>query len=215
MNRTAIKPILSALGLAAANAALGNDWTDISLTSPLAPTPGFLNEWLRKDDPYMASWNVGITYRGRYESKQNGGFVGPGSTADFRIDVDNDNSYLLQRLLPRVGYASRWFEVFVEGRHSSATGDDRSSTGNGAVTVNTAGVVTASGPAGRGSSPESDGPIDLNQAYVFLGNHKEFPVSLKVGRQELVLGEQRIVGPLLWNNLGRQWDAAKVRWQNR
>lgn len=207
-----VAPLLLA---AAVQTALGNDWTDIGFTSPLAPTPGYLNEWLRKDDPYMNSWNVGVLYWGRYESKQNGGFVGPGSLADFRRDVDNDNSYYLQRVVPRIGYTDKWFEVFVQGRSSTATGDDRSSTANGTVNVNTNGVVTSSGPTGRGSSPESDGPIDLNQAYVSIGNHKEFPVSLKLGRQELVLGEQRIVGPLLWNNIGRQWDAAKMRWQNR
>lgn len=214
MKSKTVTTVTSALVLAA-TAGYANDWTDINFTSPVAPTPGFLNEWLRKDDPYMSAWNIGVQYVGRYESKQNGGFVGAGSLADFRKDVDNDNSYLLQRVVPRIGYTGKWFEVFIQGRHSSSTGDDRSSTANGAVNVTTNGVVTSSGPTGGGSGPESDGPMDLNQAYVFIGNHKEFPVSLKAGRQEFVLGEQRIVGPLLWNNIGRQWDGAKVRWQNR
>ena len=179
-----------------------NDW---GITSPVTSSQGLLNEALRKDDPYMNAWNFGAFYSSRYEMKENGGFVGPGSIADFRTGVDNDNSYLMQKLLIRVGYTAKWFEVFVQGRHSSVTGDDRSSSGNGNL---------AAGPVGRGSSPESDGPMDLNQAYIMLGNHKEFPVSIKMGRQELILGEQRIVGPLGWNNVQRQWDAAKLRWQN-
>jgi len=46
-----------------------------------------------------------------------------------------------------------------------------------------------------------------------IGNHKEFPVSLKVGRQELSYGEERLVGAFAWNNIGRVFDAVKVRWQ--
>ena len=64
-----------------------------------------------------------------------------------------------------------------------------------------------------GFGPEADA-LDLHQAYVMVGNHKEFPVSLKVGRQELSYGEERLVGAFAWNNIGRSFDAAKVRWQN-
>jgi len=56
--------------------------------------------------------------------------------------------------------------------------------------------------------------VELHQAYLALGNHKEFPVSLKVGRQELSYGDERLVGAFAWNNIGRVFDAAKVRWQN-
>ena len=56
--------------------------------------------------------------------------------------------------------------------------------------------------------------LDFHQAFVTSGNHKEFPFSLKVGRQELSYGEERLVGAFGWNNIGRVFDAAKVRWQN-
>src|SRR6185436_14239569 len=56
--------------------------------------------------------------------------------------------------------------------------------------------------------------IDLHQAFITIGNHKEFPLSLKLGRQELSYGEERLVGAFGWNNIGRVFDAAKVRWQN-
>ncbi|HXJ76649.1 MAG TPA: alginate export family protein, partial [Candidatus Dormibacteraeota bacterium] len=42
---------------------------------------------------------------------------------------------------------------------------------------------------------------------------KEFPLSLKVGRQELSYGEERIIGAFGWNNIGRVFDAAKLRLQ--
>ena len=65
----------------------------------------------------------------------------------------------------------------------------------------------------QGHGPESD-TIDLHQAYFTIGNHKEFPLSVKIGRQELTYGEERLVGAFGWNNIGRVFDAAKVRWQN-
>jgi len=217
MNR--FQPVLLAAALpAVALSAKAADW-DWGFKSPVAPAPaGFLNDTLRQDNPYLSAWNVGAFSSTRYEIKEHGGFVGPGSLADFRTDTDNNNSYLMEKVLVRVGYADKWFEVFVQGRSSMVSGDDRSSSGNFSTIkiTNSSGVVIPAypaGPAGGGTSPEADTPVDLNQAYVVLGNHKEFPVSVKIGRQELVLGEQRIVGPLAWNNVGRQWDAAKVRWQ--
>ena len=64
----------------------------------------------------------------------------------------------------------------------------------------------------QGSGPEADA-IDLNQAYLSIGK-PAFPVSLKVGRQELSFGEERLVGVNSWNNIGRTFDAVKVRWQS-
>lgn len=37
---------------------------------------------------------------------------------------------------------------------------------------------------------------------------------MKLGRQELVYGDQRIIGSFRWNNNARTFDAVKVRWQN-
>lgn len=211
-----LKLVSSSLLAATQCLAADLDW---GVTSPVATSQaGYLNDLLRADNPYMASWNFGVLSWTRYEIKENGGFAGPGPLSDFRTDTDNDNAYLLQRFIIRAGYTARWFEVFLQARNSSVSGDDRSSTGNAVTRAETINGVTIPaypvGPAGGGSSPESDGPLDLHQAYLQLGNHKEFPVSIKVGRQELVLGEQRIVGPLAWNNVQRQWDAAKTRWQN-
>ena len=164
---------------------------DYSLNSAVRPSPGYLNDKLRAANPYASQWNVGVNYRVRYEIHENGGLP-PSSARDFSDapGVDNDNSYLLQRVKARVGYTAEWFEVFGEARHSSSTGDDRN------------------------PNPESDGPADLHQAYLAIGNHKEFPLSIKVGRQELSYGDERLIGAFGWNNIGRVFDAAKVRWQN-
>ena len=182
------KSITSALVLAAASAVYGGDY---SITAPLRPSQGFLNDYLRKDDPYMAAWDIGAQVRVRYEVKDNFAIAGAPGSLDFRDHgADVDNSYLLLRVKPRIGYTGEWFSAMVEGRNSSSTGDDRN------------------------PNPESDGAIDLHQAYLMVGNHKEFPVSLKIGRQELSYGDERLVGAFAWNNIGRTFDAAKLRWQN-
>ncbi len=159
--------------------------------APLQPFPGLLNDWMRKQDPYLANWDISGAARIRYEVKENAGFTAAGSGADFRhVGVDNDNAYLMNKILARVGYNAKWWSFLIEGRNSGTTGDDRN------------------------PNAESDGPAELHQAYFTLGNHKEFPLSLKVGRQELSYGDERLVGAFAWNNIGRVFDAAKVRWQN-
>jgi hypothetical protein len=163
---------------------------------PLQPFAGFVNEALRQKSPYAANWDLSGAVRFRYELRDNNIALPPNN--DFRAGVDNDNSYLSDKILMRVGYTDKWWGAFVEGRSSSVSGDDRGAAPN---------IPT-------GSSPESDGPVDLHQAYLTLGNHKEFPLSVKVGRQELAYGDERMVGALAWHNVGRVFDAAKMRWQN-
>lgn len=167
---------------------------------PARPFPGFVNEKLRAGNVYASAWDIGANVRLRYEGKDDAGFTDAGSNWDFstRPQDDNNNHYSLLRVMPRVGYIGKWWNFLVEGRSSYSYGDER----------------FAPAAAGKGLA-ERDGPIDLHQAYVFLGNHKEFPVSLKLGRQELVYGDQRLVGHLRWNNNARTFDAAKLRWQNR
>ena len=148
----------------------------------------------------MNKWDFGGQVRLRYEVKDQFGIAGVPGSADFRdTGPDNENDYWLEKLRFRAGYTDKWFSVFAEGRSSFAQSDDRwASTGPVAV---------------HRQGPEQDS-IDLHQAYVTIGNHKEFPVSLKVGRQEMIYGDERLVGAFGWNNVGRVFDAAKLRWQN-
>lgn len=163
---------------------------------PLAPFPGFINQYMRNENPYLANWDIGGSVRLRYEIRDNALFAPPGN--DFKDGVANDNSYFSTKLILRVAHTEKWWSATVEGRNSSATGDARGSAPN---------IPT-------GSSPDSDGPVDLHQAFFTVGNHKEFPVSVKVGRQELSYGDERVIGAFAWNQIGRVFDAAKIRWQN-
>jgi hypothetical protein len=173
---------------------------------PPAPFPGFLNEYLRKNDPYMSQWDFGGNIRLRYEVKEGSAIPGVPGSLDFRDHgADVDNEYLLTRIRFHVGYTDKWWSAYLEGRSSLATEDERFAYANNPAVPGTS--------AYEGHGPESD-TIDLHQAFVTIGNHKEFPVSLKIGRQELSYGEERLVGAFGWNNIGRVFDAAKLRWQN-
>jgi hypothetical protein len=185
----------------------GNLHAQYAPPPPPAPFGGFVNEWLRKDNPGMTNWDFSGSMRLRGEAKE--GFAVPGrpGSVDFRErGADVNNEYLLGKLRIQAGYTESWWSVFVQGRSSFAVNDDRFAYANNPAVPGTV--------KRRGEGPESD-TIDLQQAYVTVGNPKESPVTLKLGRQELIYGEERLVGAFGWNNIGRVFDAAKLRWQNQ
>jgi hypothetical protein len=51
--------------------------------------------------------------------------------------------------------------------------------------------------------------FDLRQAIVDIGNAKT-PLAARLGRQEIVFGDQRLVGHANWLNAGRTFDAARL-----
>ena len=201
------KLTLGALALGAAS----NSYAQY--TPPPSPQPfaGYLNEWLRQQDPYLSEWDLGGNERVRFEDHQGYGIAGVGGTPskpnnDFRAQgADTDNSYWMSKLRLHAGYTEKWWGAYVEGRSSLESGDKRFAYPNVPAV---AGTVRK-----QGDGPEADG-LDLQQAFVTLGNHKEFPLSVKAGRQELSYGEERLIGAYAWNNIGRVFDAVKLRWQN-
>ena len=54
--------------------------------------------------------------------------------------------------------------------------------------------------------------IDFHQAYLELDQLFSQPISLKLGRQELSYGSERLVGAFGWHNVGRSFDAVKLRY---
>ncbi len=53
--------------------------------------------------------------------------------------------------------------------------------------------------------------FDLHQGYVDIKSFTEAPVALRVGRQEITLGGERLVGPVGWTQQGRSVDGARLR----
>lgn len=72
------------------------------------------------------------------------------------------------------------------------------------------------------SNPNNQNPYtnrtDLRLAYTDLGTVDKSAIALRVGRQELAYGDERILGAANWGNVARAFDAAKLilrkgRWQ--
>ncbi len=207
-------------------AALASTWAAVTASAqfyPLPPPayPGLTNFTLRASDPYMAAWDFGVNIRGRMEDKDNAGATSAGQNRDFAGGrpaggngdrFDNNNTYFLSRIMPRIGYTDKWFQAFIQLRSSTSYDDER---GNNGTTLSGVPLAPVPGIKAGDGLQENDNDINVQQAYLFVGNHKEFPLSAKIGRQELVYGEQRQVGAFAWNNNGRSFDAGKVRYQSK
>src|SRR5688572_19698287 len=63
-------------------------------------------------------------------------------------------------------------------------------------------------------APPFEDTMDIRQAYVEFGKPELPAVLLRVGRQELVFGEQRLIGHLNWTNTARSFDAARLTLQH-
>ncbi|MHB8519236.1 MAG: alginate export family protein [Limisphaerales bacterium] len=170
--------------------------------APMPPAPastGLLNDWLRQEWSAARAWDIGGQTRLRYENKEffaapgwPGAGAGGGGAVDFRhIGGDANDSYLLYRQRIHIGYTpGTWFTAYAEGRESAAVNDDRR------------------------PSPDVD-TFDLQQGYVVLGDPKQFPLTAKVGRQEMIYGDERLIGNADFNNIPRTFDAAKIRYENQ
>jgi hypothetical protein len=106
----------------------------------------------------------------------------------------NDDSYGLARTRLNVGIqAGPWVRFFVQAQDSRAPGIRPDASNNGVFRDE----------------------ADLRQAHVRFGGAESDPVALTVGRQLLLFGDQRLVGPLDWTNTSRTWDAVRLELRPR
>jgi len=52
--------------------------------------------------------------------------------------------------------------------------------------------------------------LDLRQGFVQIGDAKNWGWDLTVGRQELIIGSEKLIGVNRWANLPRTWDMARL-----
>jgi hypothetical protein len=158
-----------------------------TITIPPVAGPGLLNDWLRQESAEFNSWDIGGQVRGRYENKAY--FAVPNlKKADFLKGGVSGNEYELMRERFHLGWLPvGWFEIYGELQDATSWNDQRQ------------------------PSPDND-HYTLRQAWVAFGNPDLFPLKAKVGRQELIYGDQRFIGVADWLNFGRVYDAAKLRY---
>ncbi len=53
--------------------------------------------------------------------------------------------------------------------------------------------------------------VDLHQAYIYVDNIFGIPVDSKIGRMEVVYGNQRLIGAVGWHNVGRTFDGGILK----
>ncbi len=110
------------------------------------------------------------------------------SGKDFNADVDNPTFTFLRTRLNVGVAATEDVKVFVQFQDSRVWG------GAG-------GTIAGSAPA-----------LDAHQAYFTVSNVFDTDFSAKVGRQEINIGNQRLVGAVGWHNIGRTFDAAILKY---
>jgi hypothetical protein len=157
-------------------------------SQPTTPSAGLVNDWLREQSPGFSDWDIGGQIRGRFEFKD-GFAVANRAAADFAAKGDANNTYFLMRERLHLGYTpATWLKLYGEMQDAGAYWDDRN------------------------PSPDND-HVMLRQAWIGLGDPSQFPLTLKAGRQELIYGDQRLVGIADWLNIGHVFDAVKLRYE--
>ncbi len=129
---------------------------------------------------------VGSQLRFRTESRRNARFD--------PARAGNDEDYLLSRLRVDLTWEpGDWVTGFVELQDARMLGEEAISD-----------TRTPNIFADR---------LDVHQAYLDVGLPESgpLPISLRIGRQKLVYGSQRMVSPLEWVNTAQVFDGARIR----
>ncbi|MFA6560301.1 MAG: alginate export family protein [Verrucomicrobiia bacterium] len=181
---------------AAAVAALGTVSRAADSASPPAPQPAYataLPKLATPDNPlslFDGKLVFDVQERMRVEERDNNFDFNSGANAA------TDDLFVLNRF--RLGMLARpldFVTVYGQGQDSRELAARRQSV-----------------PFVLGA--EGDDPFDLRQGWVEFGNLKKFPLSLRAGRQELLYGDERLVGNFEWNNFARTFDAVKLHYEN-
>jgi hypothetical protein len=129
---------------------------------------------------------IDIQERFRFEAREN--------TFDFnnKVTALNDDIFVLNRF--RLGLAFKptdWLKFYAQGQDAHEWFSDRPSI-----------------PGQLGA--EGDDNFDLRQAYVQVGPKD---LNLTAGRQVLLYGDERLIGPGEWTNFTRTFDASKLHYE--
>ncbi len=136
-------------------------------------------------------WNLGGEARFRFETRDN---------KDLNSAAPDHNSFTGTRVRLNVGFQpSEHLKAFIQPQFSEIWGQGTANiAGNGTLT---GGVVNSGGL--------SDPSVSMHQAYANWEMVED--LHLIVGRQEFNYGDEVVIGPVGFSNIGRSFDAALVR----
>jgi len=69
--------------------------------------------------------------------------------------------------------------------------------------------ATTAPPSITQTGTSTSGQLDLHQAYLKLNNVLDSGISLKIGRQEMIFDEHRLIGNIGWIQQGQSFDAVR------
>jgi hypothetical protein len=154
----------------------------------LVVTVGFMQESQAKGIE-LADGKIilGTEARIRYEFFENTDFTSAQDRRDF----------VVTRLRPSLTFLPHeQLEILFQPQFTGAWGESSSTLVN-------------SGAAGASSGSLNDPVLGLHQAYLRYAPIDWF--AMTAGRQELIYGDQLVIGNVDWNNTGRAFDALKLR----
>jgi hypothetical protein len=138
--------------------------------------------------------SIGGQARVRYEFKNDTNFVAANDTRDF----------VITRIRPHFNIRPHeQVAVFFQPQFSAGWGE----TGGSATTVNS----TTVGTTGATSGGLNDPVLGVHQGYILYSPTESF--DLTIGRQELAYGNHLVVGNVGWSNIGRSFDALKMKFK--
>jgi alginate export protein len=104
------------------------------------------------------------------------------------FQADSSDAYVLNRLRFNMALSpASWLRFHFQMQDSRVEGKDQ-----------------------KPYAPPFQDTFDLRIAYAEFGDSEQKHVSLRVGRQEINLGEERLVGSSGWTNTARSFDAARL-----
>ncbi len=147
--------------------------------------------------PATAGVDFGGQYRIRGEQKSNTDFAGNNVSAS-TADKDRLGFYGQRVRLWGVAKPTNDTTIKITIQDSRTWGMNEKNSTDGPGLTDAGGANT----------------LDLHESYVLIDEFFGTPLSLKIGRQELVYGDQRLVGAFGWSNNGRSFDAGKVMYRS-
>jgi hypothetical protein len=121
-----------------------------------------------------------VRFSGEYRGRLEG-FTGGGFKAD------NDDLYFLNRFRINLKLQpTSWLKFQFQGQDARVWGKNQN-------------------PA----APPFQDTMDLRMAFAELGDNEKGNFGIRVGRQELAFGEQRLIGHVSWLNTARTFDAVR------
>jgi len=126
-----------------------------------------------------------LSFSGEYRIRVEG-FTG----GDFA--PDKTDAYLLSRLRINMRVeAASWLRLMVQGQDAHVLGKNQ-----------------------QPPAPPYQNTFDLRSGFIELGKAEQKHFILRVGRQELAFGQERLIGTSDWTNTARSFDGGRISMQN-